>query len=158
MDGYKKIFRSQVFRMRILKALEWIPDKEMVKLQYRIKMGRKLDLENPQRFTEKIQWYKLYYRTPLMTKCVDKHEVRNYIKSLGMGEYLIPELGVWSRTKDIEWDKLPERFILKTTNGSESNVFVHNKKVADKRDICKKLDNWLTQTNHRIPRLELDPG
>lgn len=55
MDGYKKIFRSQALRMRILKALEWIPDKEMVKLQYRIKMGRRLDLKNPKRFTEKIQ-------------------------------------------------------------------------------------------------------
>lgn len=147
MDGYKKIFRSQALRMRILKALEWIPDKEMVKLQYRIKMGRRLDLKNPKRFTEKIQWYKLYYRTPLMTKCVDKHEVRNYIKSLGMSEYLIPELGVWDRTDDIKWDTLPESFILKTTNGSESNVFVHNKKAADKKDICEKLDNWLTQTN-----------
>ena len=133
--------------MRILKALEWIPDKQMVELQYRIKMGRHLDLDNPQRFTEKIQWYKLYYRTSLMTKCVDKHEVRDYIRENGMSEYLIPELGVWDRSSDIEWDHLPDSFVLKTTNGSESNVFVKDKKTADINDICEKLDKWLTQTN-----------
>lgn len=146
MDGYKKIFRSQALRMKILKALEWIPDKEMVKLQYWIKMGRKLNLKNPQRFTEKIQWYKLFYHTPLMTKCVDKHEVRNFLKSLGMSDYLIPELGVWDRAADIEWNVLPESFILKTTNGSESNIFVHSKSTANKKEICEKLNNWITQT------------
>lgn len=146
MDEYKKIFRSQALRMKILKALEWIPDKEMVKLQYWIKMGRKLNLKNPQRFTEKIQWYKLFYHTPLMTKCVDKHEVRNFLKSLGMSDYLIPELGVWDRAADIEWNVLPESFILKTTNGSESNIFVHSKSTANKKEICEKLNNWITQT------------
>lgn len=147
MDSYKKIFRSQALRMRILKALEWIPDKEMVKLQYRIKMGRNLDLKNPKRFTEKIQWYKLYYRDPMMTQCVDKHGVRSYLKDKGMGELLIPELGAWDKTSDIDWDNLPDSFILKTTNGSESNVFVHNKKKANKKEIYEKLNNWLTQTN-----------
>ena len=147
MEWYKKVFRSQALRMRILKALEWIPDEEMIKLQYRIKMGRKLDLKNPQRFTEKIQWYKLYYRTSLMTECVDKHAVRDYIRSVGMGEYLIPELGVWDRPEDIEWELLPDSFILKTTNGSESNVFVKDKQSANKREICAKISRWMTQTN-----------
>ena len=73
---YKKIIKSQKIRFEILKLLNFVPDKTMVKLQYRIKTGRKLNLKNPKRFTEKIQKYKLEYRNPLMHKCSDKYEVR----------------------------------------------------------------------------------
>lgn len=147
MDGYKKIFRNQALRMRILKALEWIPDTTMVKLQYRIKMGHRLNLKTPQRYTEKLQWYKLNYRIPLMTKCVDKHEVREYIKGIGLGKYLIPELGVWNSSSEIDWEYLPDSFILKTTNGSETNIFVEEKSKINREAVCDQLDSWLIQTN-----------
>jgi hypothetical protein len=66
---YKKIIMSRDMRLNILKMLSFLSDKFMVQLQYRIKTGRRLNLKNPQRYTEKLQWYKLYYRTSLMTKC-----------------------------------------------------------------------------------------
>lgn len=84
MDGYKKLIRNQSSRMKILKYLEWVPDSVMVKIQYRIKMGRKLPLKNPSRYTEKIQWYKVYYHNPLMIECVDKYKVRDFINRLGI--------------------------------------------------------------------------
>ena len=69
MDFYKKIFKSKKLRFAILSALRFIPDKPMLKIQYRIKNGRKLNLKDPKRYTEKIQWYKLNYRDPVMQQC-----------------------------------------------------------------------------------------
>ena len=69
---YKKIIKSRKFRIKIMQFLSFIPDEIMVRLQYRIKTGRKINLKNPQRFTEKLQYYKLYYRDPLMAQCADK--------------------------------------------------------------------------------------
>lgn len=79
---YKKIIKSKQTRLKLLEVVGFIPDKTMIKFQYRMKTGRKLDLKNPKRYSEKLQWYKLYYRDSLMPKCVDKYEVREYIKSL----------------------------------------------------------------------------
>ena len=152
MDWYKRIFKNQRTRMKILKCLEFIPDTTMIKLQYWIKTGRKLNLSNPIRFSEKLQWYKLYYRNPLMIKCVDKFEVRNYLSELGYGELLIPQLGVWDNANDINWNELPDSFVLKTTNGSESNIFVSDKSIIDKHLIIKQLNYWLYQTNKNYGR------
>ncbi len=76
---YKKIIKIRKTRVLILRVFSFLPDKFMVKIQYRIKLGRKLNLSNPERYTEKLQWYKLYYRDSLMKKCVDKYEVRSYV-------------------------------------------------------------------------------
>lgn len=84
---YKKIFRTRKVRAQVLRALSWIPDETMLKIQYWIKFGRKLNLKDPQRFSEKLQWYKLYYRDPRMIQCVDKYDVREYVHSKGLGEY-----------------------------------------------------------------------
>ena len=77
---YKNVVKSRSMREKILKLLCFVPDKLMLKLQYRIKFGRKLDLKNPKRFTEKLQWYKLYYRAPEMIPCTDKYDVREYVR------------------------------------------------------------------------------
>ena len=69
MNSYKKIFRSAKIRHKILSMLRFLPDRKMISLQYRIKIGKKLNLEEPKTYTEKIQWYKLNYRDPLMTMC-----------------------------------------------------------------------------------------
>ena len=105
--NYKKIFRSREMRQNILNLLSFVPDKQMVELQYLIKTGRKLNLTNPRRFTEKLQWYKLYYKNPLMIQCVDKYDVREYVKSKGLGDILIPCYGVYDSPEEIDWDALP---------------------------------------------------
>ena len=142
---YKKIFRSQKLRFTILNLLSWVPDKTMIKIQYRIKLGRKLNLKNPQRFTEKLQWYKLYYRNPIMHKCVDKYEVREYVKSKGFENILNELYGVFDKPNDIVFEKLPNKFVVKTTAGSGGqNIFVcSNKNELDKEELIKTLNYWL---------------
>jgi len=81
MNFYKKLIRSQDSRLKILRMMRKIPDAPMIRLQYRIKTGNRLNLKNPKRYTEKLQWYKLNYRTALMTRCSDKYTVRSYILS-----------------------------------------------------------------------------
>ncbi|ALC92666.1 carbonic anhydrase [Bacillus sp. FJAT-18017] len=115
----------------------------MVKLQYRIKMGRKLNLKNPQRFTEKLQWYKLYYRIPLMTQCADKYKVREYIKSKGLSNTLNKLYAVHDSLDEINLTSLPEKFVIKTTNGSGTNFFCRDKSKFSLEDVKSSLSDWV---------------
>lgn len=118
MNGYKNILKSRSLRMKIISMLGWLPDKSMLKLQYRVKLKRKLDLKNPKRFTEKIQWYKINYRNPLVHTCVDKYAVREYIREKGLEDILVNLYGVYDSVEEIDFDTLPQSFILKSTDGS----------------------------------------
>ena len=123
--NYKKIIKSREARSLILRMLRFIPDEQMLRLQYRIKTGRGLNLDHPVRFTEKLQWYKLHYRNPLMHVCADKYAVREYVKSRGLEEILVPLIARYPTVDEVEWDKLPPRFVIKTTNGGGGlNVIV----------------------------------
>lgn len=131
MNEYKNLIKSRSARMRILAMLGWLPDKAMLKLQYRVKLHRKLNLKNPKRFTEKIQWYKVNYRNSVMHTCVDKYDVREYIKSKGLENILIDLYGVYDSIDNVDFNLLPESFILKSTDGSGGiNVFLCNDKSA----------------------------
>lgn len=120
---------------------------------YRITMGRALDLANPQRFTEKIQWLKLYDRNPLKTMLADKYAVRDYIKEKIGEEHLIPLLGVWNRFEDINFDELPDTFVLKCNHGSEANAIIKNKSEMDKQQVEADMKKWLN-TNYAFISLE----
>lgn len=136
--NYKKIIRNQNTRFAILKALSWVPDSIMLPLQYRIKLGRWCSLKNPQRWTEKLQLYKMYYRNPVLHQCVDKYEVRKYVESKGCADNLVKLYGVWDHASEIDISKLPVSFVLKTTNGGggEDVVLVRDK---DKTDLIEKV-------------------
>ncbi len=138
---YKKIIRSRKTREAILRLLRFIPDEPMLKLQYRIKTGRRLDLKDPQRFTEKLQWYKLHYHNPVMHICADKFAVREYVKSKGLGDTLIPLIAHYGSVDEVDWDRLPDSFVIKTTNGGGGlNVIVCPDKVKlDLREVREKL-------------------
>lgn len=114
---YKKIFKTRASRAKILHALRFVPDRPMLRLQYWIKTGRCLHLRNPRRFTEKLQWYKVYYRNPVMHTCVDKYAVRKYVASKGLEDILVPLYGRYDSVDQIEWDHLPDQFVMKTTDG-----------------------------------------
>lgn len=143
MNGYKKIISSQKMRFAILRMLKFVPDKAMIKLQYRIKLKRKLNLKDPKRYTEKIQWYKLYYRNPVMMECVDKYEVRKYIEKKGLGNILNQLYQVVDRPEEINFDQLPDKFVIKTTNGSGTNILVKDKKTLNIAETKKKLNDFL---------------
>ena len=143
MNGYKKIISSQKMRFAILRMLKFVPDKAMIKLQYRIKLKRKLNLKDPKRYTEKIQWYKLYYRNPVMMECVDKYGVRKYIEKKGLGNILNQLYQVVDRPEEINFDQLPDKFVIKTTNGSGTNILVKEKKTLNIAETKKKLNDFL---------------
>lgn len=149
---YKKIIPDQELRLKLLKLTEFIPDKPMIMLQYWIKTGRKLNFKKPKRFTEKLQWYKLYYRNPLMTQCVDKYGVREYVASKGYNDILVPLYGVYESVEEIDFNKLPDRFVLKTTNGSHTNLFCESKSNLDIEATKDLLQDWLTKRTNKAGR------
>lgn len=150
MDEYKKIFKSPKLRRRLLEIAAFIPDKIMLKMQYRLKLGRKLDLNNPLRYTEKLQWYKLYYHNPIMHLCVDKYRVREFVKSKGLEDILVKLYGKYNSIDDIDWNNLPNCFVMKTTNGGGGiNVVVcRDKSMLDIQDIKEKIGDG---SNYILP-------
>jgi len=134
---YKKILTDREQRLNLLAFLGFIPDKPMIKLLYRIKMKKSLNLKNPATLDEKLQWKKLYDRQPRYTKMVDKYEVRSIIKERIGEEYLVPLLGVWDRYEDIDFDKLPDTFVLKCNHDSGSVQIVKNKNEINHKEFKK---------------------
>ena len=95
-----------------------MPDEEFLKKKFKSVMGKELNLNNPQTFNEKLQWLKLYDRKPEYTIMADKYRVRDYIKNTIGEEYLIPLLGVWDDPEEIDFDALPDKFVLKCNHNS----------------------------------------
>lgn len=146
---YKKLIKSRSVRLAILKGLRFVPDRPMIKLQYRIKTGRRLDLKNPRRFTEKLQWYKLFYKDPAMVQCVDKYDVRAYVERKGLGHILNECYGVYDRVEDIDFQKLPRQFVLKDTLGSGGNsvIVVTDQSAMDLDGVKAQLRKWVGENN-----------
>ena len=125
-----------------------------LKLWYKERTGEELNLQNPKTFNEKIQWLKLYDSTPLKTRLADKYLVREWVAEKIGEEYLIPLLGVWDSFEDIDFDKLPERFVLKANHGYNWNYIVKDKSTFDKNDARAKFVEWLN-TNFAFRGLEI---
>ena len=146
---YKKIFRSQKLRFGILRILAFIPDSLMLRLQYRIKMNRSLNLRKPETFTEKIQWYKIHYRNPLIGQCVDKYEVRKYVESKGLSSTLNKLYSVCSDPSEIDFNVLPERFVIKSTDGGggENILICRDKASLNITETVDRLKKWKNKKN-----------
>ena len=123
--------------------LNWMTDKSLLKLMYKSRMGKSLDLDNPKSYNEKLQWLKLYDRNPMYTKLVDKYEVRSHIAETIGKEYLIPLYGVWENPDEIDFDSLPDQFVLKCTHDSGSVIICDDKSKLDKNRVKKKLKKAL---------------
>ncbi len=151
MMDYKQIIKSQKTRIAILNMLSFIPDRQMIQFQYRIKTGHKLNLKNPKRYTEKLQWYKLYYRDPLMAECVDKYNVRKFVTDRGLQHILNECYGIYEKPQDIPFDTLPNSFVLKDTlgGGGTSVILVRDKNFMDKDKIVNQLEQWVSAPIHK---------
>lgn len=123
----------------------WVPDHIVLKINYRARMDKKLNLKNPNTFNEKLQWLKLNDRKSEYTQLADKYEVRNYIKETIGEKYLIPSYGVWDTFDDIDFDKLPNQFVLKTTHDSGGVVICRDKHTFDKNEAKKKINKSLNK-------------
>ena len=137
------------FRKFLLAVLEKtaqfipIPDKMYLRMKYLLRLGKILNLKNPQTFNEKIQWLKLYGRKPIDTILADKYAVKKYISKTIGSEYVIPLLGVWNKFDDIDFDKLPDRFVLKCTHDSGGIVICKDKNKLDIPAARKKINKSL---------------
>lgn len=116
-----------------------ISDKAYLKYMYRAHLGKKLDLKNPKTFNEKLQWLKLYNRNPRYVDLVDKYEVKRIVAEEIGEEHIIPTLGVWERFEDIDFDTLPNQFVLKCTHDSGSVVICRDKSTFDMEKAREKL-------------------
>ncbi len=154
--------------VRILRKFTWLfpTDVSYLKLLYWLKMGKRLDLDNPKTFNEKLQWLKLYDRNSKYHTMVDKYAVKDYVASVIGKQYVIPNLGVWESASEIEWDKLPNQFVLKAThsggggavfvckdkhtfNGERASLLLQN--VLERADLYKSNIEWAYKDiPHRI--------
>lgn len=122
---------------------KYIPDKIFLKYLYYKRMDKKIDLTCPQTFNEKLQWLKLYDRSPEYTKMVDKHEAKKYVADVIGEEYIIPTLGVWNKFEDIDFNQLPNQFVLKCTHDSGGLVICKDKANLNIKEAKKKINKSL---------------
>lgn len=129
----------------------WLPDRLYLKWMFRLKMGYQLDLRNPKTFSAKLQWLKLYDRRPEYSAMVDKYLVKDYVAKIIGQEYVIPTLGVWNRPEEIDWDSLPDQFVLKTSHdgGSCGVVICREKNAFDKENAIAKLRQSLSYNSYK---------
>ena len=116
-----------------------LTDKTYLKIRYKEVFGRELNLKNPQSFNEKIQWLKLYDRNPLYHKMVDKYEAKNFVADIIGEEYIIPTLGIWQKFEEIDFDCLPNQFVLKCTHDAASTVICKDKETFDFENAKLKI-------------------
>lgn len=129
-----------------------ISDACYLKWMYRLKTGRELDIRHPLRFNEKLQFLKLYDRRAEYTGMVDKYAVRKYIRDKIGAEYLIPLLHVYGAAEEIDWDALPESFVLKCTHGSGFNIICTDKARLDIRAAKRSLKRWMKTNYYYLER------
>lgn len=125
-----------------LKSLDKAKYKSFYEEEYLKRTGEVLNIDHPQKFTEKMQFAKLNLNTPLKSKLSDKFEVRDWVKNKIGPQYLIPLLGVWDDPTEIDFDSLPEQFVLKMNNGSGTNIFINNKEDINKKEILNRFKKW----------------
>lgn len=140
---YKESFLYQLIAAYAHKFMTWVnPRKEMERV-YIATLGEKPNLDNPRNLYEKIYWLLLNSDTSLWTKCADKYRIREYVRSKGLEEYMPKLLGKWDKAEDIDFNKLPNQFVMKTNNGCETVAIIRDKKSADEESIRKMFRKWL---------------
>lgn len=148
--GIHKYINDPVFRFvfndQYLNKYQKMSDEDYLKKKFKILMGKELNLDNPTTFNEKLQWLKLHNRNPLYTKLVDKYEVRDYIKNKIGEEYLIPLIGYFDRVNDIDFNKLPNQFVLKCNHNSGKGMIIcKDKSKLNVKKAKKDLKRGLKQ-------------
>lgn len=109
---------------------------------YRI-TGKKMDWDNPTSISEKLLWLNRYDCTPLKIQCADKYRMKDYVEDCGLGFLNVPLIGTWDKPEDIDWDKLPNQFAMKTNHGCGTNIICKDKSKLDVKEATRKLNEWL---------------
>lgn len=141
-----------VFSWGMRGHLKFLNDRNYIKLMYWCKFGKKLKLDAPKTFNEKLQWLKIYDRKPELVGLVDKYKVKEYISEIIGEQYIIPTLGVWNNFKEINFNKLPNQFVLKCTHDSGGVVFCKDKSKFDFKIAKKIIEQSLRRNYYWIGR------
>ena len=149
--GLYNTYRTKKLKLKS-KLIQNSSDKTFLKYQYRGFLGKELDLKNPETFTEKIQWLKLYDRKPEYSTMVDKYEAKKYVAEKIGEEHIIPTYGVWDKFDDIDFDKLPNQFVLKCTHDSGSVVICKDKTTFDINYAKEIINENLNKTHYKLAR------
>lgn len=139
----------------------YLNDERFLRKRYKAVFGHEINLENPQTYSEKLQWLKLYNHNPLYNTLVDKAAVKDYVAEKIGEEHIIPTLGVWENFSEINFDKLPNQFVLKTTHDSGGVVICKDKKTFDIKRARKKIKKSLKRNyflqNREWPYKDVKP-
>jgi len=122
----------------------------LAKYHYVTTMGKKPNLKNPQSFDEKLMWLMLYWRHPLKIQCADKYAVRSYVIANGLGHILPELLGLYEKSSEIDYDTLPDQFVLKCTHGCGTNIICKSKADLDWCEAKRKLDLWMKKDISKV--------
>lgn len=139
---YVEIMNERLYKHNRKLALSGHPE-EIVKEMYFKAFGKMPDLENPKTYNEKLQWMKLYWYDERARICASKHFVRDYVKQKGLGDILIPQLGVYKSTDEIDFDALPDRFVLKPSHDSGHIIICKDKSSFDRQKAVSDLNKWM---------------
>lgn len=145
-----RAFMNIIYRMPGLSKC--IDDEKYIKFIYFFCFWKKLNLNNPQTYSEKLQWIKLYDRRNIYTTIVDKYSVKEYVASIIGKEYIIPTIGVWDKFEDIDIEKLPDSFVLKCTHDSGGLVICKDKEKFDVSAARKKINKSLKRDYYLLGR------
>lgn len=143
MIDYRNIIKNRELRLKLINLLRFIPDEPYLKMVYRIKTGKKLNLKNPKTFCDKLNWLKLHDIHPEYTRLADKIAVREYLKEVLGEDICIPMLGAWAHYDDIDFDALPDQFVLKCNHDSGSVKIIKDKSKMDHAELRKFFEGRL---------------
>ena len=134
------------------RIVAFIPTKIWISYRFKKKLGYPMDWENPKTYNQKLQWLKVHDRNPLYTTLVDKYEVKKYVSEKIGEQYIIPTLGVWSNFDEIDFDTLPDQFVLKCTHDSGGLIIVKDKSKLDKNAARKMFKMCLSRNPYDVSR------
>lgn len=154
--------KSKYLFLPLVKFCEWWGNHfpvSLIKMRYRYVFKKPIDLKNPKDLNEKILWAKLFSDTSKWTELADKYRVRQYVEDLGLGQYLVKLYAVWFDAKEVNFDTLPETFIIKANNGDGkgTNKIIRKAELTEekKAELVEMIDEWLHRKN--IGALHAEP-
>lgn len=139
LDRVKRKIRKYIYKVDNIKD-----DKEYLIKYGKIRLGYKMNLDNPKTINEKLNWYKLNYRNDLMVTCTDKYSAKQFVREKGLEHILVKDYGVYDKVEDIDLNKLPNSFVAKVTGDSGGVV------------ICKNKENFYKQAENKFNNLDKD--
>ena len=152
MSFFSRIKNYLYWKLNIDEIYNKMPDEEFLKKRYRKRLGRTLELSDPSTFSEKMQWLKLNNRRPEYAVMVDKFAAKNYVANILGDKYVTPTLGVWDHYAEIDFDSLPEKFVLKCTHNSGGLMICNDRKTVDWDKGRKQIENALMKNYYLSSR------